>query len=145
MPLLSKLRSVLGARDKRCTVPTAADDPWYSEERGELRYMRRSLVVLRPNEPYVRWVRGIEPHRPYPLAEARRDDAIAFLIPMHNGEAADSGEFISRYWRHFFAQALEQVTPQRALWPPSRSEAMLRQWFDIELCQPAIDLGGDAE
>lgn len=64
---------------------------------------------------------------------------------MHNGEAADSEAFISCYWRHFFAQALEQVTPDRTLWPPTRSEAMLRHWFDVELCQPIIDLGGDAE
>lgn len=49
---------------------------------------------------------------------------------------------MQQHWQHFFAQALNLVSHDRSTWPPQLSYTMLRQWFDIEVCDMVLDLGG---
>lgn len=146
---MSFLRRLFSKRQKILTVPHDPEEPWQSEAHGELVSIGRSVVVVRPREPFVRWVRQVEPvyYSKYTLAEARFDGAWAFLAPppYGGGGARECQEFVDEHWHHFFAQMLEGFELDRKRWPQQRSLAMFKQWCDVELCQGAIDLGDYAE
>lgn len=137
------LRRLFSPRDLTFTLPGADHEPWQSETHGEYTPLRRMLVFMRPRQPFVTWVRSVNPlERDYTVAKARRDDSFAFLIPTSVYEHAEAEDFIARYWHHFFAQALEMVEQDTHAWPAQRTLTMFRHWFDIEFCPAVLDLGG---
>ena len=126
----------------KAAIQTPADcNPWQANEFGEPDFLPRSMVVLRPREPYVQWAKTVEPD--YSLDKARRDDVLALMIPMQYGTAENSEEFIEANWQSFFGQMLAQIEPDRKRWPRQLSFAMMHEWFDVELCQAIIDIAGD--
>jgi hypothetical protein len=136
-------------KDLRFTVPADPDAPWQSEAAGELAPIRRGLLIVRPKQPYVNWVRQCSDKPDYHLAESRRSDTLAYLVPSNvwadeNGdwyEDPGARDFIAQYWPHFFAQALEVWELAPAVWPPERNLTMFRHWFDLEFFDTVLDLG----
>lgn len=141
------LHRLLQRRDKPFITPADFDGPWLCEADDQLEYVRRCLVVLRPREPCVLWVRKNDPqgYHDYTLAEARAEDACAFMLPSGNGTRQETKGLVEQHWRHFFAQMLQSFEYDRQRWPPNRTVTMFRHWFDIELCQAIIDLGAWAD
>ena len=141
------------------SVPRDPHMPWQSED--ELALVPRKLVLLIPKQPYVDWVKRLpgisaEDLPPeladmagdfshYTLRQSRREDRLAFLIPSGDGGIEEVEAFIGRYWSHCFAQALAQWQPDGAHWPPNRDFALFRKWFELELGDMVIDLGGYAD
>ena len=76
-----KLIKRLFQRDTPFTVPMDQDAPWQSEAQGELSPIKRALLIVRPKQPYVNWVRKHNEKSSYALAESRREDSLVYLIP----------------------------------------------------------------
>lgn len=122
------------------TVPGELHWPWQSEQYGELDPLKRMLVLVRPRQPYVHWINQ-RTGFPRPLAQARRSDSLAFLIPRVEGSFEEAEAFVSQYWPHFFAQMLEAWEQATETWPQDRTLTMFRHWFDIEIGDMVLDLG----
>jgi hypothetical protein len=130
---------------KTFTKPAEGQTSWQSEAKGEMELLRRGLVVLRPKRPYLDWARSVDPDSAKSLAQHRREDSFAFLVPSYNLDIDDAQWFVDRYWPHFFAQVLESWTPKVKHWPQERTLEVFRQWFDIELSDRIMDLGQYAD
>ena len=132
-------------RSAMCRVPLDDNAPWQSEEHGELDPLARMLVLVKPKQPYVRWMRELYKDLAPTLVQCCRDSSLAFLIPSIDGEIAEAEHFVATYWRHFFAQMLSACELSPATWPQDRTLAMFRHWFDVELGDMVLDLGGYPE
>ena len=116
-----------------------APDP---HEPGQSEYevlVPRQLVILRPKAPSLQWVKQIDPDCTSTLAELRAD-AIAYLVPMGEGEAAVAKAFVCAHYGRFFAQELANWTTDTNLWPTERSLELFRRWFDIEILDMVFDV-----
>ncbi len=91
--------------------------------------LRRGLVVLRPKRPYLDWAKSVDPDSATTLAQHRREDSFAFLVPATTWTSTRRNGFVDRYWPHFFAQVLESWTPKVKQWPQERTLEMFKQWF----------------
>src|SRR5689334_22804070 len=110
-----RIRKPKHSYDKPFLVPNDPDSPWQSEAEGYFDPIPRALLIVRPKEPYLGWLQACGSHE-YTIATARQGDCGVYLIPPLCWTDPESGDdfedagatyFISQYWRHFFAQALE--------------------------------------
>lgn len=111
-------------------------EPWQSEYEA---LVPRQLVILRPKAPSLQWVKQIDPDCTFTLAQLRAD-AIAYLVPMGEGEAAEAKAFVCAHYGRFFAQELANWTTDTNLWPTERSLELFRRWFDIEILDMVFDV-----
>lgn len=70
-------------------LPSEPDAPWQDEALGQLYPVRRMVVLMRPRQPYVRWVQSLG-EAGYNLGKAQRDDCLSFLIPAHEFEVDEA-------------------------------------------------------
>ena len=103
--MLSFFHRSRSAPGKLFTAPAGDHAPWQSEQHGELAALPRMLVHVIPRQPFVDWAR--QQREDKSLAEMRRTESLAYLIPTESWETAEAEEFIEDHWRHFFAQAPE--------------------------------------
>ena len=137
--MLSFFRRSRPTPGKPFTAP-AGDAPWQSEQHGELAALPRMLVHVIPRQPFVEWAR--QQGEDKNLAEMRRTESLAYLIPTESWVTAEAEEFIEDHWRHFFAQALEGWEPREARWPKQRSHTLFLEWFEVRCSEMVLDLGG---
>ena len=115
------------------------------EDSYETRFLLRSLIVMRPREPFMEWVRGLQPDfKDVTLEHGRRRGSAAFLVPAI-GDVRSAEAFFEAHWPRFFSQALYRIAPQRKRWPKQLSLDMMKEWFDIETCAEVYDLGEGGE
>ena len=148
--MFARLRSLFRSRDEvgesAFRIPADPHAPWQPEE--ELSPLPRMVLLMIPKQPYVEWVRRSVPDgamRSYALADSRRKDRMAFLIPGEGGDLDEAEAFVATHWQHFFAQALSLWLTDPTAWPQDRSLKQFRDWFDVEACDMVLDLGGYAD
>ena len=116
-------------------------------------------MLLRPKEPYARWVhqptqRTHEQLRKIPeyaklldassakkttLAQMRKD-CTAYLIEPHADEAQTATQQVEYDFEFFFKRELEQWEPQDdGHWPAKLTLALFRQWFELESFDMVLD------
>lgn len=119
----------------------------------------RQVVLLRPKQPYLRWVeqsnkRSNDALRQYPeyaklldastakkrtLAEMCAD-CTAYLIELHDEEGLTATEHVERDFVFFFKRELEQWEgTDETHWPANMTLPLFRQWFDIECFDMVLD------
>ena len=108
-----------------------------------MKFVSRAVLVLRAKEPYVEWANGLqEPGQPrVTLADARRAGSV-FLVPVFHRDA-EAREFVERHAPAMFEHELGMWMDDRATWPERRDAATFHAWFDVELHEIVVDLGGD--
>lgn len=154
-------------------LPQPTQIPYYVDDDGftdseldgppEPEYERyripRQVVLLRPKQPYLRWVeqstkRSHDELRKIPeyaklldastakkktLAEMR-SDCTAYLIELHDDEDLTAQEHVERDFVFFFKRELEQWEgTDETHWPANLTLALFRQWFDIECFDMVLD------
>jgi hypothetical protein len=107
----------------------------------EIWFVNRGLLVLRPKEPFIDWVRGLDPEHP-PGASLIRAVTGAYLIPEFDGEE-DAWEWIQANASDLLEIQLHEWYADESLWPPRRGWNLLRQWFELEYIELAWDLVDD--
>jgi len=104
----------------------------------EIWFLNRGLVILRPRQPFVDWVREADPGDPVP-EEVVRESVSAFLIPDFD-MTADSHAWIRENFELLFEIQLNEWYTDPAMWPSERDWETYREWFDVELIEVAWDL-----
>jgi len=100
----------------------------------------RMLVLVKPKQAFIKWVRLHNDGLNLSAAEILREDRAAFLIPKID-EADHAGhELIDEYGIYFFEHMLSLEMPNEAHWPQNRTTDMFCQWFEVEFCDMVLDM-----
>ena len=103
--------------------------------------VERSVVILRPRQPFVDWTLTL----PEPLArtlEEWGEDRRIYLIPLYATDD-QAREWIDENFDFFFEDALWQWHEDEAVFPPDRTAAMFHDWFDVEIHSEVVDVVDD--
>ena len=105
----------------------------------EVWFINRGLVILRPKEPFVKWVQASDPKESVVDAEFVRSHVNGYLIPELDG-ADESWEWIRHNARDLFEFALSEWYSDESLWPKRRTWTSLQEWFDVEFIEVVWDM-----
>ncbi len=104
-----------------------------------MKLLNRLVVVIRPKDPYIQWANSFDDDGP-PFDRALADeDATTFLLP----EGDDDREYealLRRYFGTIFEHELSSWMRDEDSWPPDRSYALFREWFDVTFHSIVVDL-----
>ena len=123
--------------------------------RIELRHVNREAIVVKPREPFIRWVANLpqekpihdpetgEVYDPNISAEAIREavtaDHSVYLLP-----ATDSGELeeatLRAVYKTIFERELRDWNLNEKTWPKNRSYELFLQWFELSFHDSTYDL-----
>jgi len=103
-----------------------------------MEYIDRCLIILRPKEPFLTWLKGLPEPVDYSL-EDLRSDAKAVLIPDFDAED-ELDDFLATHALELFESELEDWWTDKKVWPENRDEKMFQEWFDIEFHSTVGDL-----
>lgn len=100
--------------------------------------INRSLLVVKPKQPYLDWVHTLIDER-FTLDDVR-DDSTAYLIP--EVELIDERAVIIECCYDFiFEVELASWHPHQADWPEQRDLKTFLEWFDLEFHSLVLDMG----
>ncbi|HLX55084.1 MAG TPA: hypothetical protein VKR58_14155 [Aquella sp.] len=103
-------------------------------------FVERSVVVIKPKQPFLEWVNNTFPDTPQPLTlESIRIDCNSYLIPEID-EIEDGVNYIDDKFADLFALELASWTEDETLWPQAFTLKMFWEWFDVEVYPTAIDI-----
>ena len=98
----------------------------------------RSLIVVRPKQPFLDWVQAVDREEGLTLEQVREDPA-AYLIPEF--ESDDEQDAILKWcYEVLFEAQLESWYTDPAVWPQSRNLEMFLDWFEVEFQSLVFDL-----
>ncbi len=104
--------------------------------------INRSLVVVKPKEPFLKWAQSLEePDSEWTLEEFA-EDASAYLIP-ELWEPGDEREMLKLIYEALFVEQLRDWYTDEASWPQERSLEMFLEWFEVEFHSLVFDLVGE--
>lgn len=106
-----------------------------------MKLLNRLAVVVRPKAPYVQWANSLNDGGPLLDPELADEEATAFLLP----EGDDDREYealLRSYSGPIFEHELSSWMTDQSTWPPDRSYAQFREWFDVEFHSIIVDLAG---
>jgi hypothetical protein len=105
---------------------------------SDIWFVNRSLVVMRPLDPFVRWVQQCDPTDIIDETDIRASTS-AYLIP--DGLDEDEAlEWVRENSEMLFEIALTDWYADETMWPKDRSAFALEEWFAIELIEIVWDL-----
>lgn len=98
----------------------------------------RSLIVLRPKQPFLDWVQAVAYEEGLTLEEIREDPA-AYLIPEFESDEEQTA-ILKWCYEFLFEALLESWYTDPDVWPKDRSLEMFLEWFDVEFQSLVFDL-----
>ena len=103
--------------------------------------VNRSVLVVRPRQPYLDWVHSVdEGGKKFTLDDVRHD-CTAYLIPELLGDDHQE-KIVAVIYEEVFEQELWAWMTDPAVWPPNRDLRTFRQWFELEFCSVTLDTVG---
>jgi len=103
--------------------------------------INRSLIIVRPKQPFLDWVRSIDPDDDTKMEDIV-DDPTAYLIP-ELGDESEEEDLIEWCAEFVFEYELWSWYTDEDLWPAERDVTMFRDWFEIEFRSLVNDVVGD--
>jgi hypothetical protein len=104
----------------------------------------RQLIVLKPKEPFLKWIVEADPTSPPPKFDELLDDLDSFLIPEAAGETeTEVLRWVNKYWRMFFEQMLNDWYVDETLWPKKRSVKLFNEWVEVQIHSMVWDLSNE--
>ena len=117
-----------------CWTITIARQP-----RWCLRVINRSVVVVRPKQPFLDWLHRVDPTSgELTLKDLRRDPNV-YLLPTCDTEEQMEGR-LKHVCQWIFEGQLNGWYTVEEVWPADRSMKVFREWFEYEFHSMAIDL-----
>ena len=103
--------------------------------------INRGLLVVKPKQPLLDWVRSVDPDGDFQLDEIR-DDTSAYLIPEF--ECPDDEMKILAWCLDFvFEEELNAWCIDETTWPRQRDMDTFLEWFEVEFHSIVFDLAPD--
>jgi len=106
---------------------------------SEIWFLNRGLVILRPREPFVTWVREEDPAEDPLDDDTVRAFTAAYLIPQFESDE-DSREWIRHNATSLFEFTLNEWYTDESMWPKARNWITFQEWFRIEFIDLVWDL-----
>ena len=103
----------------------------------------RSLVVVKPRQPYVGWANSFveDDDEVHGIAFFHRD-CTAYLIDEIE-EEGDEERILKKVYRRIFEEALYAWMTDESVWPEKRDYPTFRAWFDVAFHSLVFDLCDD--
>jgi hypothetical protein len=106
---------------------------------SEIPMVNRSLLVIRPKQPFIDWLKNL-PDPSEVTVEECSQDATSFLIPdFEDDEERD--EIIAEFYPTLFDEALLEWWSDQKDWPKHRDLKMFYDWFQVDFHSLVLDLG----
>ncbi len=91
--------------------------------------LNRSVLIVRPKQPYLDWAVGLDDSGLVPDAEGEQT---VYLVPeIEDDDQAD--RVLERVYGEIFERELYGWHTDEAAWPKNRTLSMFRKWFEIEM------------
>jgi hypothetical protein len=103
--------------------------------------INRSLIVVKPKQPFLDWIRSVDPDQTLDLKDIS-DDPTAYLIP-ECGTDEEREQIIDWCADFLFEQELWSWYTDEDLWPVRRDAQTFREWFEVEFHSLVFDVVGD--
>ena len=104
---------------------------------GQIWFLNRGLVILRPKEPFIQWASQADPGGSASANEFAQPST--YLIPEYESEE-ESWNWIQDNSSLLFEVALSEWDADEAVWPAVRDWAALDEWFQVEFVELVWDL-----
>jgi hypothetical protein len=104
--------------------------------------INRGLIVVRPKQPFLDWIRSVDEAPENLKLEDAQDDCTTYLVP-ELSSPNDEQAVIAWCWDVVFEQELFSWFTDENLWPTVRTQEMFMEWFDIEFHNLVFDLIDD--
>ena len=101
--------------------------------------INRSLVILKPKQPFLDWTRTLDDEDQDLSIEELHHDSIAYLIP-ELWQDFDQQELLESYYDVLFEEQLAGWWTDEADWPQKRDLKMFLAWFEVEFHSLVFDL-----
>lgn len=99
--------------------------------------VNRSVVILKPRQPFADWLASL-PGAPAVALDELRRNGNALLIP--HVDDVDPADFLAEHYHALFSAELADWCEDDTLWPPTLSAALFMDWFDIDIHPVLTDL-----
>jgi hypothetical protein len=104
--------------------------------------INRSLVVLKPQQPFLDWARTLDEKDKDLTLEELTEDSTAYLIP-ELWEDPDQQLLLESHYDVLFEEELALWGADEATWPQQRDLKMFLDWFKVEFHSLVLDLCDD--
>lgn len=101
--------------------------------------LNRGVLIVRPAEPYMAWVRGLDATGVVPLAD---DEQTVYLVPGFEDDD-EAEDVLKLVYAEVFERELDGWHTDEAAWPKNRTLATFKRWFKIEMHSTVEDLCSD--
>lgn len=105
--------------------------------------INRAAVVVQPKQPFLDWLRGVDPTSHHLTLDELRADATVYLLPECDSEAAWT-EQLRAHYRDIFNEQLDGWFRDQTAWPTPATFELFTDWFDINSHTMVIDLARKA-
>lgn len=101
--------------------------------------INRSLVILRPKQPFLDWGKTLDDEDKNFTLEQLGEDSTAYLIP-ELWDDSDQEELLESYYDVLFEEQLAGWWTDETAWPQKRNLKMFLDWFEVEFHSLVFDL-----
>ena len=101
--------------------------------------INRGLIVVKPKEPLIEWLRKIDAaHEDDDLA-ALQFDSTGYLVPEFEDDQ-EQREILEEFHPYIFEMELWSWIQDESAWPTTRNLKMFLEWFEVEFHSLVYDL-----
>ena len=101
--------------------------------------INRSLVILKPKQPFLDWARTLDDGDEEFTLEQLAEDSTAYLIP-EIWQDSDQQSLLESYYEVLFDEQLAGWWIDETNWPKNRDLKMFLGWFEVEFHSLVFDL-----
>jgi hypothetical protein len=91
-------------------------------------------------EPFIRWVRSVDPLAEEDGVVAALGQQVSVYLVAEDPEGCEESAPIEGYFRRIFENELEEWFTDRSLWPINRDISTFQKWFDVSAESVVFDL-----
>lgn len=104
--------------------------------------LNRSAIVVTPKQPFLDWLRAIDPTNADIVLLELTEDPTIYLIPECDTDE-DVAEALRDLYEEIFEEELAGWYTDESVWPRDRSFDVFRRWFDYRHHSMLMDLCDD--
>jgi len=106
-----------------------------------MKLLNRSAFSVLPRQPFVDWVNRLpddELSQPMTLDEHRQEGTVYLVDEFESEDSVD--QTLAASWAQIFENELAAWDEFGDSWPADRSQAMFKEWFEVQPQVLALDL-----
>lgn len=103
--------------------------------------VNRSILLVRPRQPYLDWADSLPNPTPVTLDELREDCNVYLVSEILDPD--DELAVLQNHYAAIFEQELSDWMTGEDFWPSKRTLSMFMDWFDVEFHSMVFDLLDD--